>query len=104
MRALGGPTMGALSETTIDEAFATLGQIDAAVLGPGYLTLGDGGCLTVYFDPPIPVGTSLYLFAGEVKSETGEALTGLVKVARSGRPTPASTDVPCLCNRDCDGG
>ncbi|WP_272005320.1 VPLPA-CTERM sorting domain-containing protein [Roseovarius sp. ZX-A-9] len=77
----GGPFNGASSATSVDEGWATLGDIDGIFFGTGSLTLGDGGSLTAVFAPTIPIGPSLYLFAGEVSGDAGETLNGLVQVA-----------------------
>ncbi|WP_299472724.1 hypothetical protein [uncultured Roseibium sp.] len=77
----GGPTNGSIDATTVDEAAATLNDIDGIFFGPGSLTLGDGGILTAIFSPKITVGSSLYLFAGEVSGDPGETLTGLVEIS-----------------------
>lgn len=87
----GGPMNGASSATTVDEAWATLGSIDGIFFGTGSITLGDGGSLTAIFDPTIAIGSSLFLFAGEVSGDAGETLTGLVEIADT---PPTMTPVP----------
>ena len=87
----GGPMNGASSATTVDEAWATLGSIDGIFFGTGSITLGDGGSLTAVFDPTISIGSSLFLFAGEVSGSPGETLTGLVEVTDT---PPTLTPVP----------
>lgn len=87
----GGPTNGSTSPVAVDEAFATLNDIDGVFFGPGSLTLGDGGSLSAVFDPKVLVGPSLYLFVGEVSGDAGETVTGLVEV--SDRP-PELPPVP----------
>ena len=77
----GGPTNGSSSATTVDEAFATLDAIDGIFFGAGSLSLGDGGSLTAIFDPGVPVGSTLFLFAGEVSGSAGEDITGLVEIS-----------------------
>lgn len=77
----GGPTNGSSSATTVDEAFASLDAIDGIFFGAGSLALGDGGSLTALFSPKIVIGSSLFLFAGEVSGDAGETLTGLVEVS-----------------------
>ncbi len=86
----GGPTNGASSSTSVDEPFATLDTIDGAFFGPGSLTLGDGGSLTAVFDPKVVVGSSLFLFVGEVSGDAGETVTGLVEVSE----TPPMSTIP----------
>lgn len=88
----GGPTNGSSSATTVDESWATLNDIDGLYFSTGSLTLGDGGSLTALFSTPISVGSSLYLFAGEVSGDPGETLTGLVEI--SDTPPPNNNVVP----------
>lgn len=92
----GGPTNGASSASTVDEAFATLNDIDGLFFSTGSLTLGDGGSLTAVFSPSIAVGSSLYLFAGEVSGDPGENLTGLVQVADTPPPVPLPAGLPLV--------
>lgn len=87
----GGPLNGASSSTTVDEGWATLGSIDGIFFGTGSITLGDGGSLTAVFDPTISIGSSLFLFAGEVSGDAGETLTGLVEITDT---PPTMTPVP----------
>ncbi|MEL6433199.1 MAG: hypothetical protein AAFQ28_05300 [Pseudomonadota bacterium] len=84
----GGPTNGSSDASTVDEAFATLNDIDGLFFSTGSLTLGDGGTLTAVFDLVITVGSSLFLFAGEVSGDPGETLTGLVEVTDTPPPLP----------------
>ncbi len=88
----GGPTNGSSSATTVDEEWASLGDIDGIYFGSGSLTLGDGGSLTSSFNQKITIGSSLFLFAGEVSGSAGESLTGLVEV--SDTPTSPLSPVP----------
>lgn len=87
----GGPTNGSSSATSIDESWATLNDIDGVFFSTGSLTLGDGGSLTAVFDPTISIGSSLFLFAGEVSGDAGETLTGLVEITDT---PPTMTPVP----------
>ncbi|MBN9672680.1 hypothetical protein [Roseibium aggregatum] len=83
----GGPTNGSSDATTVDESWATLNDIDGLYFSTGSLTFGDGGILTAIFSPEITVGSSLFLFAGEVSGDPGETLTGLVEISDT---TPVS--------------
>ncbi|MEO1115304.1 MAG: hypothetical protein AAFY05_23365 [Pseudomonadota bacterium] len=87
----GGPTNGSSSATMVDEAFATLNTIDGIFFGAGSLTFGDGGILTAIFSPEITIGSSLFLFAGEVSGDPGETLTGLVEISEK---PPAVVPLP----------
>ncbi len=82
----GGPTNGSSDASTVDEGWATLDSIDGVFFGTGSLTLGDGGRLTAIFSPEVPVGSSLFLFAGEVSGDPGETLTGFVDVSDTPPP------------------
>ncbi|MEM7743740.1 MAG: hypothetical protein AAF409_08525 [Pseudomonadota bacterium] len=90
----GGPTNGSSSSTTVDEAFATLGAIDGLFFGSGSLTLGDGGSLTAIFDPKVALGSSLFLFVGEVSGDPGETVTGLVEVSETPPPPMGTIPLP----------
>lgn len=92
----GGPTNGSSSPTTVDESFASLNDIDGIWFGPGSLTLGDGGSLTAVFSPKIAIGSSLYLFAGEVSGDAGETLTGFVDVSSDLPAVPLPAGLPLL--------
>ena len=52
----------------------------------GFLSLGDGGIVTLYFDPAVAVANGLKLQLGEVNPAPGESVT--VHVAET--PLPAS--------------
>lgn len=80
-----GPLNGMNADGTVDTAFATLNAIDAVFYGPGSLTLGDGGSLSANFDPPVPLGSALYIIAGEV-GDNGENITGLVTISDGNVP------------------
>ncbi len=92
----GGPTNGSSTATTVDETWATLNDIDGVFFGTGSITLGDGGSLTAVFDPTISVGSSLFLFAGEVSGDPGETLTGLVEVTDTPPAIPLPAGLPLL--------
>jgi hypothetical protein len=87
-----GPTFGATSETSIDDAIATLSVFDANDGVPdlttvdGFLSLGDGGFVVLYFDPKLAVSAGLKLFLGEVNTHFGESVS--VRVAET--PLPAA--------------
>ncbi|MEX2261339.1 MAG: PEP-CTERM sorting domain-containing protein [Bryobacteraceae bacterium] len=77
-----GPTNGSLAANLIDPSLSTLTQLDAS-FDPfdlntdnvfGSLTLGDGGSLTLTFNPRIALGPSTALFFGEVGTEAGEQI------------------------------
>lgn len=87
----GGPTSGSSDATTVDESFATLNDIDGIFFSSGSLTFGDGGVLTAIFSPKITIGSSLFLFAGEVSGDPGETLTGLVDISDT---TPTVVPLP----------
>lgn len=92
----GGPTNGSSSSSSVDEGFASLGAIDGIFFGTGSISLGDGGSLTALFDPKIAVGSSLFLFAGEVSGDAGETLTGLVEVSDTPPTVPLPAGLPLL--------
>ena len=52
--------------------------------------LGDGGSLTAFFDPAIAINSSLFVITGEVGTQAGERLTGLIEIS----DTPASVPEP----------
>jgi hypothetical protein len=85
-----GALNGSIDDSTVDEAFASLNTIDAIFFGAGSISLGDGGSLTALFDPAVPITASLYLVAGEVGTEVGEDITGLIEVS----DTPVSVPEP----------
>jgi len=89
----GGPTNGSAGATSVDENWATLNNIDGIFFGPGSLTLGDGGKLTIVFGPKISIGSSLFLFAGEVSGEAGETLNGLVEITDT-QPIVSTVPLP----------
>lgn len=76
-----GALNGSIDDSTVDEAFATLNQIDAVWFGTGSLSLGDGGSLTANFDPAVGFTGSLFIITGEVGESAGETLTGLIEVS-----------------------
>lgn len=75
-----GSLNGSNSDGTVNEEFATLNVIDADFFSKGSISLGDGGSLTANFNPPIPVGSSLFLVVAEVGSQNGENVTGFIEV------------------------
>jgi hypothetical protein len=95
----GGPTNGSSSATSVDEAWATLGDIDGIFFDQGSLTLGDGGTLTAIFDPKVLIGSSMFLFVGEVSGDAGETVTGLIEVSDTPppiAPIPLPASLPLL--------
>lgn len=90
----GGPTNGSISATAVDEAFATLNEVDARYFSTGSLTLGDGGSLVAAFASMVEVSTSLYLFVGEVSGDPGEQVTGLVEVSDTVPPGVSVVPLP----------
>lgn len=87
-----GALNGSIDNSTVDEAFATLNSVDASYFGPGSISLGDGGSLTAFFDPAIAINSSLFVITGEVGTQVGESITGLIEVSDtpSSVPEPAS--------------
>ena len=91
-----GPTFGSLSSTEIDFDTATLSEFDAVFdpnasvdansIANGFLTLGDGGSLSVTFDNTVGVGGDLFLFVGDVAAN--ESL-GLQVTVSSSIPEPS---------------
>ena len=93
-----GALNGSASDTAVDEAFATLNVLDAVFFGSGSLTLGDGGSLVARFSPDVAVGSSLFLFIGEVGFD-GESLSAGIEVSDVTTPTeppvqPAPVPLP----------
>ncbi len=86
-----GALNGSASDTAVDEAFATLGTIDAIFFGTGSISLGDGGGLTALFAPDVVVGETLFLFVGEV-ANNGETIDGRIAISDTvpAVPLPAS--------------
>lgn len=90
-----GPTFGSLSATAIDFATATLNSLDANSVADvnsadGFLTLGDGGSLTAFFNPGVLITATLYLITGEVGLGQGEAIDAEVFVNEVSVPEPSS--------------
>lgn len=85
-----GALNGSVDSSTVDEAFATLNAVDAIYFGPGSISLGDGGSLTAFFDPAVIINSSLFVITGEVGTEVGESITGLIEVS----DTPSSVPEP----------
>lgn len=92
----GGLTNGSTATNAVDEAFATLESIDGLFFSTGSLTLGDGGSLTAIFDPEVMVGTSMFLFVGEVSGDPGETVTGLVEIQETAPAVPLPAGAPLL--------
>ena len=88
-----GPTFGAIDATTIDNSVATLSVFDGDDGKPdlstvdGFLSLGDGGTLSVLFGPALAITPGLTLFIGEVNLADGEAVS--VHVAETPLPGAA---------------
>jgi hypothetical protein len=89
-----GPTFGSINANTIDLATATLNDLDGVghtvTTAAGFLTLGDGGTLTINFSPKVPVEGTLFLFVGEVGGQVGEGLGASVTVSDVVVPIPPS--------------
>lgn len=90
-----GPTFGSLDATTVDLATATLNALDAISIADvnaanGFLTLGDGGALTAFFNPGVLITSTLYLITGEVGLGAGEAINAEVFVNEVSVPEPSS--------------
>jgi hypothetical protein len=84
-RAPADPTLYGVIGGIIDNSIATLNSFDET----GWLSLGDGGSVTIPLLTPITVSGSLYIYIGEVGTlDTPEAATG------SAAAPPPSTAVP----------
>jgi hypothetical protein len=93
-----GPVFGSHNATTINHGLATLEKLDAVSIANvsqarGFLSLGQGGILTLLFDTPVPVGSSLYLIAGEVGGN-GETLRAATVTGTPIAPPPAHVPAP----------
>jgi hypothetical protein len=96
-----GPTFGSLNATTIDLPTATLGILDGVPIADvdiadGFLTLGDGGTLRMFFSPTVPVGATLFLLVGEVGGQAGEGLGATVSVSDQPKPVPEPSTILLL--------
>lgn len=76
----GGTTNGSTA-TGVDEPFATLNDVDAIWFGTGSLTLGDGGSLVAAFASAVEIGSSMFLFVGEVSGDPGEIVDASIEIA-----------------------
>jgi hypothetical protein len=90
-----GPTYGSLDASTIDLATATLNALDAVAVADvntafGFLTLGDGGSLTAFFNPGVLISSTLFMITGEVGLGAGEAINAEVFVNEVSVPEPSS--------------
>ena len=81
-----GTLFGLNADTSIDFATATIGSLDASFADPlavntsnGWVTLGYSGSLTAAF-PATSIGSSLWVFVGEVGPSTTETLLANVDV------------------------
>lgn len=83
-----GPTNGSASATSVDTGFATLDAVDALYFSTGSLTLGDGGRLTALFSPDVLIGSSLFLFVGEVSGDFGEFVNAAIEISDTPPPVP----------------
>ena len=94
-----GPTSGSLAANVINAGLATLDTLDGFFPGAfntdnvsGWLTLGDGGSLSLSLSgAPIVLTGSEALFLGEVGTDAGELVDGAtVSVSQNPIPEPAS--------------
>ena len=90
-----GPTFGSTDATTIDMATATLNSFDAVSVADvnsaaGFLTLGDGGSLTAFFNPGVLISSTIFLMTGEVGLGAGEAIAADIFVNEVSVPEPSS--------------
>ena len=91
------PTDPALFGTAggaVDDSVATLGTFDGesttAIPGAfGFISLGFGGVLSINLGAPIPIGSPLYLYIGEV-GNNGEVADGTITVSSTPVPEPMS--------------
>ena len=96
-----GPTFGSLNATSVDLATATLNVFDAISVADvnsafGFLTLGDGGSLTAFFNPEVLISSTLYLMTGEVGLGAGEAIAANIFVNEVSVPEPSSLVLLCI--------
>lgn len=92
-----GPTFGSSAADTIDHDLSTLNVRDATFPSAfttsnsfGWLTLGDGGSLSIGFASPIPLAGTEALFFGEVGLGTGEQINATVEVSERVIPEPGT--------------
>jgi len=92
-----GPTFGSSAANTIDPGLSTLTQLDGSFPVNfntdnvfGYLVLGDGGSLTLTFNPKVTLGPSTALFFGEVGTGVGEQVRAEVEAFEEIVPEPGS--------------
>ncbi|WP_270936269.1 PEP-CTERM sorting domain-containing protein [Falsiroseomonas oryzae] len=83
-RAPADPALFGTSGGQVDNAVATLTAFDGdSIAGPGadgFVSLGDGGRLSINLVAPLPVSTPLYLYIGEV-GDNGEVADGTVTLS-----------------------
>lgn len=99
-----GALFGSNSGGSVDFATATLGIRDGSYSGlslavdtsHGWITLGYGGSLTTAF-PYTDAGQGLYLFAGQVATETNENCFATVDLTTGPRPTIPAPGAVILC-------
>lgn len=92
----GGTTNGSTAAGAVDQAWATLNDIDAIYFDVGSLTLGDGGSLIANFASEIAIGSSMFLFVGEVSGDRGENVDGLIEVFDDPQVVPLPATAPLL--------
>ncbi|WP_372618332.1 PEP-CTERM sorting domain-containing protein [Falsiroseomonas sp.] len=93
-RAPADPALFGTSGGQVNNAVATLGSFDGentTTTPDGFVSLGDGGRLSINLAAPIPVGSPLYLYIGEVGNQ-GELAAGSVELSSTtvAVPAPAS--------------
>jgi hypothetical protein len=88
------PADPALFGTTggqVNNAVATLGAFDgenSTITPDGFVSLGDGGRLSINLVTPIALGGPLFLYIGEVGNQ-GEVAAGTVELSSTAVPVPA---------------
>ncbi len=90
------PALFGTSGGAVDNAVATLGAFDGnSTTGPtafGFVSLGDGGVLSINLVTPVPTGGPLFLYIGEV-GNNGEVASSNVDVSDTAIPEPVSMAV-----------
>lgn len=88
------PALFGTASGAVDNSVATLetfdGESTTAIPGAfGFISLGFGGVLSINLGAPIPIGTPLYLYIGEV-GNNGEVADGNITVSSVPVPEPMS--------------
>ena len=73
---------GALTNTTVNNARATLDSVDTYDLSQnGFVSLGDGGSIGFDLTQTVSTDGPLFLYVSEADASTGETLTGLISAS-----------------------